>query len=87
MSNDDELRGSNPIMTTKDVLLEMRADVKVMARNVDVLVSQNLNSRLDAVESWKDQMTGRMIAISAIPTVLALWSILRELGVLPTLTP
>lgn len=74
-------------MTTKDVLLEVRQDVKLMARNVDILVSQNLDTRLNTVETWKDQLTGKMVAIAAVPTVLALWSILRDLGVVPALAP
>lgn len=83
-ATDDEVRGSTPVMTTKDVLLEVRADVKLMAKDVGILVSQNLDTRLNAVETWKDQLTGKIIAIAAVPTALALWSILRDLGIVPS---
>jgi hypothetical protein len=53
-------------MTTKDILLEMRDDVKQVRLDVAVLVSQELNKRLDNVETWKDQLTGKIIVVSAV---------------------
>lgn len=47
----DELRGSSPVMTAKDVLLEVRSDVKDIGKNVDILVSQRLDERVKVLES------------------------------------
>jgi hypothetical protein len=63
MSGSDDLRGSAPMLTAKDVLLEVRADVKAMSRNVDVLVSQQLDSRLNQLETWRDRVDGRVSVI------------------------
>ena len=51
MSTDTELRGSSPVMTAKDVLLEVRNDVKDIGKNVDILVSQRLDERVKVLES------------------------------------
>lgn len=61
--SDENLNGVG--LTAKDLLVEVRRDVKDMAKNVDILVSQNLDSRLKAVESWKDQLTGKIVVVSA----------------------
>lgn len=64
-AGDGDLRGSAPIMSTKDILLEVRDDVKDMKRNVDILVSQDLDSRITNIELWKARVSGSVIAIAA----------------------
>jgi len=61
--NDENLSGAG--LSAKDILVEVRRDIKDMSKNVDILVSQNLDGRLKAVESWKDQLTGKIVVVSA----------------------
>jgi len=72
----DDFRGSMPVMTAKDLLLELRSDVKELNRSLLLLTAQDIpgalaavnkrvdinNDRLNLVESWKDQLTGRLVA-------------------------
>lgn len=58
MSSEDDLRGSTPIYTAKDVLLGLdkkvtELDLKFdgMATSIQIIVSQNLNERLVQLES------------------------------------
>ena len=71
-----ELRGSAPILSAKDVLLEVRADVKAMSRQVDILVSQQLDGRLSALETWRDRVDGRVsviqIGLAVVGSIVAL---------------
>jgi len=55
---DNDLRGSTPIFTAKDVLIEVRDEVRGMKTAVDVLVSQNLNQRVDDLERSRDELKG-----------------------------
>jgi len=64
---DSDLRGSTPIFTAKDVLIEVRDEVRGMKSAVDVLVSQNLNNRVDDLERSRDELTG----LARISIVLA----------------
>lgn len=66
MSTDD-LRGSTPIFTAKDVLIEVRDEVRGMKTAVDVLVSQNLNQRVDDLERSRDELRG----LSRVSIILA----------------
>ncbi len=70
-------------MSTHELVLEMRGDVKSNMRRlaalngkVDTLVGQDLDHRLDDVESWTDKVDGRMsvltIAVASVGGVLAL---------------
>ena len=54
----DDLRGSTPIFTAKDVLIEVRDEVRGMKSAVDVLVSQDLNNRVDSLERSRDELRG-----------------------------
>lgn len=65
MSNDD-LRGSAPVLNAKDVLLEVRTDVKLIGKNVDILVSQNLNERVTALEKAQWKTAGVAAALGAV---------------------
>lgn len=68
---EDEIRGSSPVMTAKDVLLEVRGDVKLMAGKVDILVSQNLNERVSALEKAQWKVAGIAAALGAVAGVVA----------------
>ena len=75
-SASDDFRGSMPVMTAKDLLLELRADVKDLNKSLLLLTARDIpgalvevnkrvdlnNDRLNSVESWKDQLTGRLVA-------------------------
>lgn len=67
----EELRGSAPVMTAKDLLLEVRSDVKAIGRNVDVLVSQNLNDRVTTLERGQWKIAGIAAALGAVAGVVA----------------
>ena len=69
MSRDD-VDGSESILTTKDILLEVRRDVRHMSTNVEILVSQDLDERLNALENWRAKSEGKSVAIAAIVSFL-----------------
>jgi len=75
MSGDD-LAPNATGLTAKDVLLEVRTDVKAMTRDLAVLTSQNLDQRVNAIESWKDRIDGRvtmlLVLVSVVGTVLGI---------------
>lgn len=82
MSNDNDLRGSTPILSARDVLIEVRDEVKAMRSSVDVLVSQNLNERVQSLETSRDESRGLakvailIAALAGIATVVvAIFSI------------
>lgn len=82
---DNDLRGSAPILTAKDVLLEVRDEVKHMRSAVDVLVSQNLDLRVDSLESTRDQARGLArlaIVLASVATVVS-----AVVGVISLLRP
>lgn len=62
----DDLRGSAPVLTAKDVLLEVREDVRAMKSTVDVLASQHLDERVRALEAWRWKAVGFGAAVGAI---------------------
>ncbi|MBA3875562.1 MAG: hypothetical protein C0498_01275 [Anaerolinea sp.] len=80
----DDLRGSAPILTAKDVLLEVRADVKAIGRHVDIIMSQKLDERLSAVEDqqrlWTGKAAGIALAVSVATTVLGVSATLLAMG-------
>lgn len=51
--------------TTHDILIEVRDDIKLMGRQLAVLVSQNLDGRVNSLEAWKDRVDGRMSLLTA----------------------
>ncbi len=58
----DEIRGSAPAMTTKEAIQEIRSDVREVRDAVRLLTAADLSSRVTTIESWKDQLTGKLIA-------------------------
>lgn len=47
----EEVRGSAPVMTTKDLILELYADMKVVRPAVEALQSESLPSRIRIIEN------------------------------------
>lgn len=70
MSTDEDVRGSSPAMSTKDVLMELRTDVKAMSAVVTVMASQNLDQRVNALESWADRINGRVNVLMVVIGIL-----------------
>lgn len=71
MSNDEDLRGSTPIYTAKDVLVSLDRKVSDMDLKLDglttaiqIIVSQNLNERLVHLESRGSQTAQRAILLA-----------------------
>lgn len=69
--SDDDLRGSTPVYTAKDVLLGLdrkvgEMDLKLDGMNtaIQIIVSQNLNERLVRLESEGSRNSQRAIALA-----------------------
>ena len=76
-----DVRGSAPVMTTKDLLLEMRLDVKEVRRVATILESQHLDDRLNDVEKWQSKVDGRMSMITAgVPVISGIVAVLSALA-------
>lgn len=82
--DEDEIRGSNPAMSTKDVLMELRTDFKnfrerdfkEMRDNVVVLVAANVPERLTQLEAFKNKVMGLAsigALLGAVSMVISLW--------------
>lgn len=63
--SEDDLNPSATGLTAKEVLLEVRTDVKQISRDVAILTSQNLDQRVNAIESWQDRVNGRISLLTA----------------------
>lgn len=73
----DELSPGSTGLTTKEVLLEVRQDVKDtrqaindLTSSVGILTSQNLDVRLNHIESWKDKVDGRVTVLIVLVSVV-----------------
>lgn len=62
----DELRGSAPVYSAKEVLLRIDERTERLDRNVSVLMSQKLDERVDSLEASRDKDAGRYAAIAGI---------------------
>ena len=82
---DNDLRGSTPIFTAKDVLIEVRDEVRGMKSAVDILVSQDLNNRVDSLERSRDELRGLSRISIALASLAALGSIV--VGVVSMVRP
>lgn len=67
--SDDEINPSATGLTAKELLLEVRSDVKQISRDVTVLTSQDLDSRVNALESWADRVNGRVNALIVLVSI------------------
>jgi hypothetical protein len=75
MSTTEDLRGSTPVLSARDVLLELRQDVRDMKSGVDVLLSQDLGNRVTVIERWQN----RVIGLGMLGSVLGLLAIALQL--------
>lgn len=66
----DDLRGSTPVLSARDVLIELRDDVREMKRTVDILASQNLDSRVTQLERQQSRQLGLTAGVAAAAGVL-----------------
>lgn len=76
---------SGEMLSEKEILLELRQDVKHLSEGVAVLTSQDLHNRVRAIEDWKSQMVGAMkslrvgvamiVGILTILTIIVGWSV------------
>jgi hypothetical protein len=58
-------------MTTKDLLLEVRDDVKAMGKDVSILVSQDLDKRVSTLEQAQWRIAAIAGTVGAIAGVIA----------------
>lgn len=75
MTTGEDLRGSTPIFTAKDVLIEVRDEVRGMKSAVDILVSQDLNNRVDSLERSRDELRGLTRISIALASLAAVASV------------
>lgn len=52
--------GGDEFLTEKDILLELRDDMKRANESLAVLTSQNLDTRVNALEEWKNKASGAL---------------------------
>lgn len=62
----EDLRGSTPVLSARDVLLELRDDVRDMKTKVDVLASQDLDRRVSRLEQSQSKLLGQVAGIAAV---------------------
>ncbi len=65
----DDQRDSAPGMSAKELLLELRRDVKEIRSFVDVMRAADLPRRVDSLESTRDRDSGRNAVIAAVVAV------------------
>lgn len=89
---EDDLRGSAPVYSAKDILQKLDRKVDEMDSKLDtaatamsVLVSQDLNERLTRVESWKDRITGLAYLGPLLAAAAILWQIARSVRIVEPL--
>ena len=89
---EDDLRGSAPVYSAKDILQKLDRKVDEMDSKLDtaatamsVLVSQDLNERLTRVESWKDRITGFAYLGPLLGAAAILWQIARSVRIVEPL--
>ena len=89
---EDDLRGSAPVYSAKDILQKLDRKVDEVDSKLDtaatamsVLVSQDLNDRLSKVESWKDRITGLAYLGPLLGAVGILWQIARSVRIVEPL--
>ena len=75
--SEDELRGSSPVYSAKDVLLRLdqkmnELDIKLdgVQTSIAILVDQRLNSRVVDLEAWRNSHEGKVMGISAALSAL-----------------
>lgn len=94
MADSEELRGSTPVYTAKDILVRLddkveKMDLKIdgMQTSIQILVSQNLNERVVQLERDARRMEGAgfvlkaLFGTSILATGLSLFAMLNSVGV------
>lgn len=74
----DDLRGSAPVYSAKDVLQSLDGKVDKMSEQLAILVNQDLGSRVTTLESFKDRMIGLSYAgvlLGIVATILSIVSL------------
>lgn len=61
----------DPMLTERDLLIELRNDAKIMRESLAVLTSQGLDNRVRSIEEWKAQMSGALTFVKVGVTVCA----------------
>lgn len=51
------------VMTQKELLLELRRDVRAMAKTLDIMAAQELHTRVSDLEKWRQRADGRIDTI------------------------
>ena len=76
------------VMTQKELLLELRHDVRRMASVLDVIAAQDLHSRTTELERWRQRADGRMdTLVKGVPFLGGVVGLVSAgLAVLATLT-
>lgn len=68
-------------MSNKELLLEVRTDVKALNTKVDILAAQDLHRRLSKVEDWQLKADGRMDTImKGVPFLSSVIALLMTLA-------
>lgn len=93
MTENGELRGSTPIYTAKDILVgldrkvgEMDLKLDGLNTSIQILVSQNLNSRMVHMESMVHKLEGAGLALKAVfgtsvfAVIVGVVALLKSLG-------
>lgn len=80
VSHAEDLRGSAPVLTARDVLLEVREDVRQMKSGVDILLSQRLDERVRDVERWQNRVIGLGMAGTLLGLIAIGMQLLERIG-------
>lgn len=91
LTSEDELRGSIPVYSAKDILQKLDRKVDDMDAKLDtaatamtVLLSQNLNDRLSKAEAWQQRINGLAILGSVLGGAAIAWQVLSSFRIVPT---
>lgn len=89
LSTEDELRGSIPVYSAKDILQKLDRKVDEMDTKLDtaatamtVLLSQNLNDRLSKTEAWQQRINGLAILGPVLGALAIAWQIAQNFRVI-----
>lgn len=86
MSDTDDLRGSTPIYTAKDVLVRLDAKVDGLGTKVEEvkqLLPHDLDARLRNVEAFESRLKGlgqAGILLGLVATALSIFALMLTLG-------
>jgi len=61
---------SEPVLSNRELILEMRGDLRRVAAFVEVLTAADLPTRVTAIERWQERWGGRVVGLGLIGTSL-----------------